>query len=291
VIVRVIDGMRRSGVGIGPHHSIRDAAMTMNREGVGCLAVIDDDQIVGIVTDRDLVRRGLAHDLASSAPVKKVMSAPVVTIGAEADLHSAFKLFRTHAVRRLAVVDFDVFVGVITVDDLLVDLAADLSDLARPIAAEVFMPTDWADRSRRSTEGAAATGVADLPRYPEPSDSVWPFVSDDLICIESGATLDQVAQRLAADSVGALVVTEGERIAGIVSERDVVHAIASGKDLDSTTAAELGTRRVVTCTPDTTIQAAAELMMEHYVRHLLVEDPNGPIGMVSARDLLSAYAS
>ena len=56
-------------------------------------------------------------------------------------------------------------------------------------------------------------------------------------------------------------------------------------------AVELGTRRVVTCTPDTTIQAAAQLMMEHYVRHLLVEDRNGLVGMVSARDLLGAYAS
>jgi CBS domain-containing protein len=48
---------------------------------------------------------------------------------------------------------------------------------------------------------------------------------------------------------------------------------------------------VVTCTPDTSIQGAAYLMMEHYVRHLLVVDRNGPIGMVSARDLLGAYAS
>jgi CBS domain-containing protein len=43
--------------------------------------------------------------------------------------------------RRLAVVDFDDFVGVITVDDLLVDLAADLFDLARPVAAEAVQPT------------------------------------------------------------------------------------------------------------------------------------------------------
>ena len=71
--------------------------MIMNQSGVGSLAVIDDGRLVGIVTDRDLVRRGLAQDLAPTTPVEKVMSTPVVTIGAEADLHSAFKLFRTHA--------------------------------------------------------------------------------------------------------------------------------------------------------------------------------------------------
>jgi CBS domain-containing protein len=287
--MRAIDGIRRPGKAVGPHRPIRDAAMIMNQSGVGSLAVIDDGRLVGIVTDRDLVRRGLAQDLAPTTPVEKVMSTPVVTIGAEADLHSAFKLFRTHAVRRLAVVDFDDFVGMITVDDILVGLAADLFDLARPVAAEVFMPADWAGRSR--LEGDAAAGVADEATHPEPSDSVRLFVSDGLICIEPDATFHQVAERLAAEGVGTLVVTEGERIVGIVSERDVARAVASGRDLNLTTAAELGTRSVVECPADTTVQAAAHLMMGFYVRHLIVEDRTGPIGMVSARDLLGAYTS
>jgi predicted transcriptional regulator len=77
----------------------------------------------------------------------------------------------------------------------------------------------------------------------------------------------------------------------ILHRASAVNAEASGKDLDSTTAAELGKHRVVTCTPDTTIHAAAQLMMEHYVRHLVVEDRNGPVGMISARDILGAYAA
>ncbi len=65
------------------------------------------------------------------------MSAPVVTIDADAELHDTFVMFRTHAVRRLALVRAGRFVGMITIDDLLVDLAGDLSDLARPVTAEV----------------------------------------------------------------------------------------------------------------------------------------------------------
>jgi CBS domain-containing protein len=145
------------------------------------------------------------------------------------------------------------------------------------------------DHVSRSTD--AATDVADEARDPDPSDTVRLFVSDELICIEPDATLRQIAQHLAAEGVGALVVTEGDRITGIISERDLIRAVASGKDLDSTTASQLGTRAVVTCPPDMTVQDAAHLMMEHYVRHLLVADRHGPIGMVSARDLLGAYAS
>jgi CBS domain-containing protein len=61
-------------------------------------------------------------------------------------------------------------------------------------------------------------------------------------------------------------------------------------DLYSTTAADLDSRRVVTCTPDARVQAAAVLMMEHYARYLLVQDHTGPVGIVFARDLLGAYA-
>ena len=136
--MRTIEAMRRSGVGIGPERSIRDAAEVMDQAGVGALAIIDGDRLVGIATDRDLVRRGLAKGLSNEARVDAVMTAPVVTIDADADLHDAFALLRTHAVRRLAVVRSGQFVGMIALDDLLIDLAADLSDLARPVTAEVL---------------------------------------------------------------------------------------------------------------------------------------------------------
>ena len=122
------------------------------------------------------------------------------------------------------------------------------------------------------------------------SDQVRMFVSDTLIRVGHDATVRELARRMAAEGVGVLVVTEGDQVHGIVSERDVVVAIAAGKDLDSTTAADIDSRRLVTCTPGTSVREAAVLMMEHYVRHLLVNDHTGPVGIVSARDLLGAYA-
>lgn len=133
-----IDAVRRSGVGLRPEQTIREAAVLMDSAGVGSLAVVENEELLGIVTDRDLVRRGLARGLSSNARVDGVMSSPVVTISADADLHDAFALFRTHAVRRLAVVRGTRFVGMITIDDLLVDLAADMADIARPVTAELL---------------------------------------------------------------------------------------------------------------------------------------------------------
>jgi signal-transduction protein with cAMP-binding, CBS, and nucleotidyltransferase domain len=136
--MRSIDAIRRSGVGLAPDATVHDAAVLMEAAVVGALAVVDGDRIIGIVTDRDLVRRVMARSLPPDARVDAVMTAPVVSIDADADVHDAFAMFRTHGLRRLAVTRDGRFVGMLSIDDLLIDLAADLADLARPITAEAI---------------------------------------------------------------------------------------------------------------------------------------------------------
>lgn len=134
--MKVRDALRRSAVAISPEQTVYAAAQVMRSAGVGTLVITEGDRPVGIVTDRDLVTRSLAANGPSDARVDSVMTSPIVTIAADDDLHSAFALFRTNGLRRLVVVDAGAFVGIVSVDDLLVDLAADLSDLARPVTAE-----------------------------------------------------------------------------------------------------------------------------------------------------------
>lgn len=137
--MRAIEGIRRSGVAVAPERTMRDAAEIMERAGVGALAVVDGDHLVGIVTDRDLVRRGLARGLEADVRVDALMSSPVVTIEADADLRSAYAIFRSNAVRRIVVTERGRFAGVVAIDDLLINLAADLSDLVRPVTAEAII--------------------------------------------------------------------------------------------------------------------------------------------------------
>jgi signal-transduction protein with cAMP-binding, CBS, and nucleotidyltransferase domain len=136
--MRVESAIRRSGIGIEADRTVHEAASAMEKAGVGALAVLDGEELVGIVTDRDLVRRAMAQGLPSDARIDAVMSCPVFIIDAAADLHDAFAMFRDHAVRRLAVVERGRFVGMITVDDLLIELARDLTDLTRPVRREVM---------------------------------------------------------------------------------------------------------------------------------------------------------
>lgn len=136
--MRARDGVRRNGVTIEADETIHRAARVMEEAGVGSLVVVDRGAIAGIVTDRDLVRRALAKSLAPDARVDGVMSSPVVTIDADDDIHVAFARFGEHAIRRLVVTAGSEVFGVLTVDDLMINLSSQLSDLARPVTAETI---------------------------------------------------------------------------------------------------------------------------------------------------------
>jgi CBS domain-containing protein len=125
-------------VSVPPDATLIHAANLMERANVGALIVLDGERLAGIATDRDIVVRGVAHALPADARIDAVMTTDVVTLDADADLRAVLPIFRTHACRRLPLLSEGRVVGILTVDDLLIDLIADLGDIARPITGEVI---------------------------------------------------------------------------------------------------------------------------------------------------------
>ncbi|MEX1008656.1 MAG: CBS domain-containing protein [Acidimicrobiia bacterium] len=136
--MRAIEAIRKPMVSVPPDATLMHAAELMESANVGALVVLDGERLAGIVTDRDIVVRGVAHQLPADARIDAVMTTEVVTLDADADLRAALPILRTHACRRLPLVSNDRVVGMLTVDDLLIDLIADLGDIARPITGEVI---------------------------------------------------------------------------------------------------------------------------------------------------------
>lgn len=136
--MKVIETVVRSGIAVAPDRPVHEVAAIMEAAGVGSLAIVDNGRLVGIVTDRDLVRRVVARRLPGDVRVDSVMTTPVVTIDGDADVTEVYELFSTHAVRRLAVTRDGAFAGMVTVDDLLIRLSAQLSAVARPVTAELL---------------------------------------------------------------------------------------------------------------------------------------------------------
>jgi CBS domain-containing protein len=120
--------------------------------------------------------------------------------------------------------------------------------------------------------------------------SVLLFTGDTVATVAPDATLQQVTEELVADDVGLLVVGTVDDVRGVVSERDVVRAVALGRTL-LTPVMDIASTRLVWCDATATVGEVAELMLEEYVRHVLVEDAGRLVGVVSARDLLGSYVA
>ena len=77
----------------------------------------------------------------------------------------------------------------------------------------------------------------------------------------------------------------------LVSERDVVRVVAAGADPAAVAAIDVAATKLVWCDGEDTVEQVATRMMEHYIRHVLVERDGALVGIVSARDLLGVYSS
>jgi len=110
-------------------------------------------------------------------------------------------------------------------------------------------------------------------------------MSRDLLTVAPGAVLSEVAQRMVARDVGAVLVLEGERLAGILTERDVLRAVAQGLREDSVVG-DWMTRDPETIAPDETTEHAAVLMIHGGFRHLPLVEGSVVVGMLSIRDLM-----
>lgn len=101
------------------------------------------------------------------------------------------------------------------------------------------------------------------------------------------ASVTAVARRMRDENIGTVLVTEGERLRGLVSDRDlVVRAIADGGDPNETTVAELCSDDLVTVGPDDDLADVVRAMREHAIRRVpVVDDERHAVGIVSLGDL------
>lgn len=128
---------------------------------------------------------------------------------------------------------------------------------------------------------------ARIIRPPSPTSQVRNVMRWPVATVDGGATLLEVAEALAADEIGALLVIVHDRLAGIVTERDVVTHLANGADPARLTASDVDSNELVTTSPEESVLEAAQRMEEAQVRHLPVLDDGRIAGIVSMRDLFA----
>jgi CBS domain-containing protein len=148
---------QRSPVTITADRNILDACQLLREKNVGCLLVEENGKLRGILTDRDIALKVTAEKRdPQGTKVGEVMSPNPTTIPVNRTLHDLTTVMHTHHVRRVPIVDSeDKVIGLVTLDDLLILLGKEMSDLSQGISGALFrkpapvgydappLPMDW----------------------------------------------------------------------------------------------------------------------------------------------------
>lgn len=124
-----------------------------------------------------------------------------------------------------------------------------------------------------------------------PDSPVEEIMRAPVAAVETETSLREIAEILADNEIGAVAVTRHDAVIGLVSERDLVAAMARGAASETTTAADIMSTDLLTIGPTETVKTAAERANAALVRHLPVLDGGSVVGFVSVRDLLAVLTS
>jgi len=249
---------------IAPESTLYEAAQLMGEKRIGSLIVMKYDTPVGIITERDLlnvVSSGveLEKDWIGGGTsireekVEKVMSFPLVKICLGSSIKEAARMMIEKRIRRLAVCDSGKLVGIITTSDM----------------------------------------IRSLPQVPE-TVKVWfevdYFMTKQVITTNERTLLENVAKIMAEKRVGSIIVTSKGKPIGIFTERDLLTKfLAKDKSLIE----EVGnacSSPLITASIGISVHDAAVIMTTKHIKRLPITKDNKLVGILSARDLVEAYA-
>lgn len=228
-----------------------------------CVLVVEQERILGIMTERDVVRLSAEQRSLDVLTVQEVMTHPVVTMRESAftDLFMTVNLIQQQHIRHLPIVDDqDRLVGIVTHESL--------RQTSRPI---------------------------DLLRLRLVSE----VMTSDVVCAQAEQPMLAITKLMATHCVSSVIITTQNDHAqtqptsqvpiGIVTERDIVQFQALGLNLDRSTASEMMSSPIFTVKPTDSLLVVYQLMEQHFISRLAVTDPdNQLLGIITQSSLLQA---
>ncbi|MCM2533525.1 CBS domain-containing protein [Neobacillus pocheonensis] len=115
--------------------NVFEVAVKMKELNVGAIPIVDQEKLVGMITDRDIVLRCIAEKHPASSKVEEIMSNNLITISADASSREAAKMMAENQIRRLPVVEGDKLVGIVSLGDFAVRELTD--DQAKQALTEI----------------------------------------------------------------------------------------------------------------------------------------------------------
>jgi CBS domain-containing protein len=112
------DIMKNQVVTVDSAMSVIDTAKIMDDAGIGCVVIIENNIAIGIVTERDFVKRVVSRGIPLSTPIKKVMSSPLIVVSPDENIWEVAELMKQRRIHKVPVVHQNLLVGIVTATDL-----------------------------------------------------------------------------------------------------------------------------------------------------------------------------
>ncbi|NMF58261.1 PAS domain S-box protein [Pseudanabaena yagii] len=238
-----------------------DAHNDFHRMGISCVLIVEESQVIGILTERDVVRLITQSLPIEQLTVSDVMTHPVITLRESdfSEVLSAIKIFQQHHIRHLPIVDEqDHLVGMLTHESL----------------RQVFRPFELL-RLRLVGE----------------------VMTNHVICASPEASMWEIAQQMTEYQVSCVVIVEPLatqtsllKPVGILTERDLVQLQSEGINLKQQLANTRMSRPVFTVQPDDSLWAVQQRMEQKLIRRLVVTGAQGELlGIVTQSNVLKVF--
>ena len=247
---RVSDIMSQDVITISPEASMDEATKTMGDKHIGSLIVVKNGEPIGIVTERDLLSRVLAHGLKpKNVKVEKVMSSPLISIDPSATIKEAAQTMIKKK-GRLAVFDSGELVGIVTASDLIKTM---------PQVAETLLKVD-------------------------------DFMTRKVITADEKTAVSSIMKTMGEERIGSVVITREGKPMGIFTERDLLTTFLARDRSLGIQVGEACSSPLIAIPSLTTVNETAYIMASKHIRRLPVAENGDIVGIITARDLVAAYA-
>lgn len=235
---------------VGRYDSLIDAAHIMIGAHISCLVVVDGEKPVGILTERDFIKKlAMAKDHSAELMVNDLMTKELTTVNSHLTLFEAQKLMKAHKFRKIVVVEGEMLKGILTQTDLC---------------------------------KAVAEVKASCPRAPVVKD----VMTKTVLTINKEEPFTKAKKIMSSKDIGSVLVVEKSEIKGMFTEFDLVSEFFMNPNrLRNSYMKDLMTSPVICISPDFDMFEVNRLMLEHNFRRLPVVDNGKLVGVITQTDV------
>jgi len=246
VWVEVGDVMSKEVITISPDVTATSAAKMMSDNNISCIIVTDNENVAGILTEKDFLKRAVAEGKDfDKIKVKEIMSSPVESISPDLSVFEASKIMKAKHIKRLPILEEGRLVGIVT-----------QTDLVRILTAYGI----WSD-------------VAEI-------------MVRDVAGIQSKATVAEAMEVMTSRNISCIVVLKADEAVGILTERDLLkRVVALQKNPTDVKTEEAMSSPVISVPPGCSVFSTSRIMEKMSIRRLVVMEDKRLCGIVTQTDI------